>query len=113
MKKKILFILLSILTLNFAMIGTSYALQYHKNSPLMFTFKSSHGYWFGCGPVQCTSSGNKTESKAMEYIYLPRKHGSPRQIGHYGRCTVYQSNGELSGGDYKTDWVIKRMKQKC
>lgn len=92
--------------------GPAQAFDYWTNKPLMFMFQNSKGYWFGCGPVQCVWSGDKDANKTFGYL-TQDWHGHFQQIATYGRCTVYQSNGELRGGDHTPEWVVGRLDKNC
>ena len=36
---------------------------------VLFTWRNQRGYWLACGPVQCIQVGNRTEEKAMDYVW--------------------------------------------
>ena len=88
--------------------GPAQAFQYDTKNQLAFTWKNKHGWWFACGPVQCIDSGEKTEEEALGYVIK-----NADFIGHSGRCLIYQNDREVSGGDYSTDWVMKKARKYC
>lgn len=92
----------------------SWALEYYTDRPLMFTYRTKHNYWFGCGPVQCVWSGSKTEKKVKSYIRGYRRKGEYSYIGRWGRCRVYQAKHQkIRAGDHKPRRIVRWMKKKC
>lgn len=55
---------------------------------LVLTWQNDYGRWFACGPIQNTLSGERTESKAMGYVYNERR-GTPDFV-----CRVVVGKGD-------------------
>lgn len=93
--------------------ATVSAFDYYTNKPLYFIYQTGNGNWKGCGPVQCLSTSWKPQAKAVDML-LHEAHGeSGYRIGTYGKCDVYQTDGELGPGDKDPEWVIARMQKYC
>ncbi len=88
--------------------ATASALRYQINSPLLFTYQNDAGWWFGCGPTQCTYSGDRTEEKAKNYL-AQDWHGPFYFIGWYGRCKVYSGQGSLRASDNTPDTIMQNF----
>ena len=77
----------------------------------LFAWKSKHGKWFACGPIQCTWTAADTEDQAMNYVYNDDPDygdGSPvyvcdvtiKSSGTTGQARFYRLGTEREGGDY-------------
>lgn len=88
------------------------ALQYDTSKVMAITWQSKHGGWFACGPVQCTSVSEDSESEARELVE-GYKHGPWRFIGHYGKCDVYQGSNGPNASDNDARWVKEKASEKC
>ncbi|WP_417658188.1 hypothetical protein [Pseudidiomarina sp.] len=58
---------------------------------VVITWQNSSGYWFACGPVQCSSSGSRSEEEAMSYVIHEDKHGVSFR-NKSGRCYLYDAS---------------------
>ena len=76
---------------------------------LVLTWKNKSGMWFACGPVQCIQVGEKTESKAMGYVYNERRHSIGRQRKE-GRCNKYEVLEGQEKYDLSASRVLSRAK---
>lgn len=77
---------------------------------LALSWQNSKGWWFACGPVQCTSVGVRTEEKALDYVTNDDRHGIQNTYQKHGRCHIYRING-MESWDKSANWV--RDKSKC
>lgn len=41
---------------------------------LALSWQNEAGYWFACGPVQCTQAGSETEKQALDYVINEKRH---------------------------------------
>ncbi len=48
--------------------------SYTENPPnaLVFSWKQND-FWYACGPIQCIKTGEKTEEKALNFVYNNKK----------------------------------------
>lgn len=103
-------LLLSLLLLGLG--SKAFALDYLTEKPLLFTYQNSSGYWFSCGPVQCISVGTKDQQEAIDLV-THNTHGNLEVIGYFGKCTVYQGDGELPSYDNQTSRIVAWMQKRC
>jgi hypothetical protein len=91
---------------------SAHAFHYEYDKPMMFFYQNKTNYWFACGPIQCTSAGNRNKTETLDRVSHD-SHGNFETIGYYGRCTVLQGDGELESYDLQTERIIKLMKDRC
>ncbi|APD06040.1 hypothetical protein UJ101_00493 [Flavobacteriaceae bacterium UJ101] len=96
---------LSLLTLN---ANTNPSKIYKKDPPnaLVISWQKNN-IWYACGPIQCIKTGEKTEKKALNYVYNEKK-DSLEYIEKKGNYKIYSLNRPLKS--YDKD-VRKRLKQ--
>lgn len=98
--------------ISFLFAPSAMAFSYSDSRPLAFTYHNKANYWFGCGPLQCTYAGEKSEDAAFDYLVTSRN-GRFRFIERWGRCNVYEGNGRVDSGDYKASRVVKMLYKRC
>ncbi|GAA6165507.1 hypothetical protein NBRC116590_32110 [Pelagimonas sp. KU-00592-HH] len=95
-----------------AIIGTAptsvLALSFDQSSATIAVWKTKSGKWKACGPVQCLSLAEETESKAFEYVN--GLYSSYQEIGKSGRCKVYQSLEKTKSFHHSAEWVLDKAK---
>jgi len=86
-----------------------------KRSGEVLTWKNKAGYWFACGPVQCTSAGNKTEKEALGFVVSDSRHKYYFHSGNAhtgpGICNTYIVKG-LESFDNSKEKVTRLAKCK-
>lgn len=82
------------------------------DSGAAITWQNSHGSWFACGPVQCTSVGERDEAIALDLVLIDNKHSATRMPQYYGRCSLFTVNG-VTNSDNSGSWVVSQAERYC
>lgn len=77
----------SLIALMFLVILLPIASVYAEDG-IALTWQNKAGYWFGCGPIQCTQVGYKTEKEILDLVVSDNAK-SYSYKGRYGRCNKY------------------------
>ena len=73
--------------ITFVMTATFFAASAHADQGVLLTWQTSSGWWFACGPVQCTS-GERTEDDAISLAIHEDSH-EIQYYDQYGKCNRY------------------------
>lgn len=88
------------------------AFEYRTDKPMAFTYQKGSDNWFGCGPIQCLLAAEDSKQIVFDRV-TSNSHGHFRRIGTYGRCTIYQSDGQLDSWDNDPKDILDYVERDC
>lgn len=101
-------VLAMVLSFSAVTSNAAYALSYDKARATIAVWKTKSGKWKACGPVQCLTLSEASESKAFENVN--GSYDNYQEIGKSGICKVYQSLEATQSYHHSAEWVLGKAK---